>query len=234
MARSGSGSKRFDGNVDEVGKILKKQFDVTIFSGGFYHWHSNETRRYQLTRSTLLRVQATDVMIGQSGSNNQLALFMQENRMLVEVKNYNYCCNEAAKAVTNHNRLAFHTLTVDKVVLEIKSTQALHYNAPLVSKLSGELLAAWTDNVNNFRDASRLDSWPSTCDFLWPHLDLDIIAKTSLMTRSNVSRCYLEQLPAPLGWYQVATHKNNGAAGCFRASAPIGTVVLHCMISGLC
>jgi hypothetical protein len=234
MARSGSNSPRFDGNIKEVKSILQKDFDVTVFDQGFYRWHGmNDTLRFDLTRKTLLRVQATDIMLGQSGSNNQLALFMRENKMIVEIKNYLYCANEGGKALANHNRLAFHTIKATDLTFPPSKNTPLHYQPHLVTKLSGELLAAWSSIVRNDMPERLEDSWPARCDFLWPHQDPAILAKTALMTRSNVSRCYLEQVPGQ-GWYQLAKHKNSLAASCQKPEEKVGTVVIYCMLSGLC
>ena len=233
MARYGHGSPRFDGNTHEVENIFKKVFEVSVFDGGLYKWHGDEALRYKLTRSTLLKVQETDVMIGQTGSNNQLSLFMQENKMLVEIKNYMYCANECAKNLANHNRMAFHTLFATDMATLKKNTN-MHYTPHMVVKLANEVHTAWTDNVDNFQHESRDDSWPSTCDFLWPHIDPAIVSKTKLMTRSNVSRCYLERVPPDQGWYQLGLHKNSLIGRCWPADVPTGTIIIDCMISGLC
>lgn len=233
-ARSGAGSYRFDGNAKEVVDVLSKDFDVTKFDGGFYHWHAkDESLRYKVARSTLLKVKSMDIMIGQSGSNNQLALFMKEGRILVEIKNYAYCNNEAGKAVANHNRLSFYTLKVTDVAALGGKNSPVQYKANLLSKLSREMLSAWNFTVRARDSDTNKDTWPSTCDFLWPHQDSAILSKSAIMTRNNVSRCYLEQVPGK-GWYQLAKHKNSLLSRCGDRSVPHGTVVIYCMISGLC
>lgn len=236
MARRGARSPRFDGDISKVGNILMKRFEVTNFNGFFYQWHGdNDTLRYESTRNTLLRVQETDIMLGQAGSNNALSLFMQENKMLVEMKNYNYCANDVSKNLANHNRLAYHALFLSHMGT-MKKGQTMQYAPAMLNKLSGEMLAAWKHNVDHFQHASREDAWPSTCDFLWPHEDPAIVQGRRLMTRSNMSRCYLERIPR-LGWYQLGVHQND--FDCLNPNSTVHdsnktVVVVLCMISGLC
>jgi len=88
MARHGGGSRN-DGNIGDLSSVLGQDFDVTVFGSGHYKWHArDEAQRFLQTRSTLLKVQEADIMLGQGGSNNQLALFMREGKMVVEMKNY--------------------------------------------------------------------------------------------------------------------------------------------------
>ena len=233
MARTGCSTYRCDGNLKDIRETLGKDFDVTIFDGGFYRWHSKDDKlRYKLTRNTLSAVQATDVMLGQTGSNNQLALFLQENKVLVEMKNYMYCANEAAKALANHNRLSFYTSRVSDVGI-IRKNEPVHYDPARISKLSKEILSAWKSEVRSLDHETNMDSWLSTCDFIWPYEDPAIISKERIITRDNVSRCYLEQVPGK-GWYQVGTHKNVGIKKCDSTSIPPNSEVLTCMVHGLC
>jgi hypothetical protein len=235
MARAGKNSWRYDGNVGDLERHMQQYFDVTVFTGAFYRWHPhNDSLRYELTRSTLLKVQDMDIMLGQGGSNMQLALFLQENKMNVEMKNYCPCCNEIGKNLANHNRLSFHTSFVRDVGTLSDKFTPVHYTPGGLSKLSRDILAAWHANVAAAQHESRLDSWPSTCDFLWPHQDADIVAKSSVLTRSNVSRCYLERVPTREGWYQLGKHKNSHISECYSDDVPPGTGVMLCMMSGLC
>lgn len=224
---------RSDGNLHEISAVFQKNFDVTIVGGAHYVWHEwNETMRFQRARRTLMLIQGSDILIGQSGSNNQLALFMMEGKIIVEIKNYNPCSNEAGKALANHNRLAFHAVRVLDVGLVPKNSRVMYTRAGL-EKLSTELLLAWHANEEGFEHESRLDTWPSTCDFMWPHLDPKITAEVNVMTRSNVSRCYLEQVPG-MGWYQLAKHKNSLAGDCHKDSVPYGVSLIYCMVHGVC
>lgn len=233
MARPGSGSARYDGNINEVGSLLQKDFEVMVFGAEHYRWHAgNESLRFQQTHSTLLLVQQADIMLGQGGSNMQLALFLEEGKLVAEIKNYCPCCNEGGKNLANHNRLAFHMLRGTDVAV-FNNKMPVRYTRPGLTKLSAELVAAWRANVESAQHESRQDSWPATCDFLWPHQDPSILARTSLLTRSNVSHCYLEQVPG-LGWYQLGKHKNSNIAACYEPDVPYGTSVTYCMISGLC
>jgi hypothetical protein len=233
MVRAGKAGSRTDGNVHDVSSVLGQAFDVTEFGSHYYRWHAdNDSLRFQQTRNTLLKVQQMDVMLGQGGSNNQLALFLREGRMVVEMKIYLPCHNEAARNLANHNRLAFHILMLTSIATVAKNVPVQYSRAGL-EKLSAELAAAWRANVDGSAHESRLDAWPATCDFLWPHEDPSIRGRATVMTRANVSRCYLEQVPSRAGqYYQLTTHKNSLLADCF--AQPADTVVRFCMTSGVC
>ena len=232
MVRSGN-TYRCDGNIGAIREALANDFDVTLIDSGFYRWHANDEKmRYESTRRTLKTVQATDVMLGQTGSNNQLALFLQENKVLVEMKNYLYCNNEAAKALANHNRLSFYATTVSDVGI-IRKNEPVHYDPARISKLSKEILSAWKSEVRSLDHETNVDSWPSTCDFIWPHQDPAIISKERIITRDNVSRCYLEQVPGK-GWYQLGVHRNVVNRNCRDHNNPSNKIVLFCMVSDIC
>lgn len=234
MARQGgSVVSRSDGNINAVVSVLQSNFDVSVLTNDYYVWYEhNASMRFGRVRKTLLKVQDMDILIGQSGSNNQLALFMKEGKMNVEIKNYNPCSNEAGKALANHNRLAFHTVMILDIANIPNKSPAMYTHSGL-TKLSAELLSAWHSNVKDAEHESRLDSWPSTCDFLWPTSDPKIRAKSKVLTRSNVSRCYLEQV-AGRGWYQLTKHKNSMVGKCYDPNVPYETSLIYCMVRGVC
>jgi len=229
--RYGSGS-RADRNINLVEEVLRQYFHVVILTSGYYTWHAHDASlRYKLTRETLIEIQSADIMMGQAGSNNQLALFMQEQKIVVELASFGYCCNEGAKALANHNHLAFYKAKGNHVAKADRG--GVTYDRGLLTKLSQELILAWNDERAGELSESRRDDWRSECDFLWPHHDPLIVAQQRILTRSNQSRCYLELVPTK-GWYQVAMHKNYMWSECMNDDVPYGTVVLKCMRSGLC
>jgi hypothetical protein len=208
MEREG-GTKRSDSNVARLAPYFSKYFDFRIMNGGYYKWHLSSDLRYNLTRNTLVELNSGDIALGLPGSNMQGALFMQENTMLIDIKTaFTFCNNEGGKHIANHNRLSFYQANAK--VMSQATRVGISFDLDKMPAFAKEISDKWAIEVVANREdvVTRSDEWRSECTFLWVDQDPLMISRHKMLTRSDQSRCYLDNLQGTYGWYQLTVRNN--------------------------
>lgn len=196
---------RVDVNSDTIQNIFSKYFNFNFLTSDDFKWLHSPEERYIHTRNTLLKLYHADVLLGQHGANLFNGLYMQEKKILIEMKSvYGYCSLETGKTLANHNYMAFYTTDVrifnnmDDHSKEI----GVSYGEEYLDQLAKDITDSIEYEKSNVNSDQYKDDWSGKCHFLWPKAHQSIKPTGRVLSLSNVSKCYLDETQ-PGEWFQM-------------------------------